>query len=252
MIRCNECIWYSSPLKAEEFERTSIDTNLCNERPKLLRKLPSKIQFSHFPFAFLCCRHIISFGNWCEWNANEWMHESSNGDEKKSQKIEMCADDWMRKCTSFVRGRNEQCEKKQANEWTMSMNASERESSNRKKYHCVAANRSTFDSIIISKITLVKSNFSIEKVHNSLVVFRCCCCSSSLFRICVNTFVRQVVIQLAYFIRISNFCRPTISWWWKSNGKQNLYAHGVFGEMGKRCRFCTKYTYICQSDEKDR
>lgn len=86
MIRCNECIWYSSPLKAEEFERTSIDTNLCNERPKLLRKLPSKIQFSHFPFAFLCCRHIISFGNWCEWNANERMHESSNGDEKQAKK----------------------------------------------------------------------------------------------------------------------------------------------------------------------
>lgn len=28
---------------------------------------------------------------------------------------------------------------------------------------------------------------------------------------CVNTFVRQVVIQLAYFIQYSNFCGPTIS-----------------------------------------
>lgn len=66
-------------------------------------------------------------------------------------------------------GKWAECTKKRTNRRIdMAMRDREREIV-RKKNHCVAANRSTFDSIIIYKITLVKSNFSIEKVHDSFV-----------------------------------------------------------------------------------
>lgn len=221
----NDAALHSEPLKSGEraSDRPSIDTNLCNERPKLLQKLPSKIQFSHFLFAFLCCRHYTVWKLvrmvFCE---QAKCMSNGNGAQKKkktSQKSNSAPTiEW--EYARVLRG-SEMNIVKEANEWTMSMSESKWDSnSNNKKYHCVAANRSTFDSIIISKITLVKSNFSIEKVHNSLVVLLFVDARSHL---CVNTFVRQVVIQLAYFIRISHL------FFWNRTGKEkrekDVFSH---------------------------
>lgn len=200
-MRCNDCI-YSCPLKAVKRENEhSIDTNLCNERPKLLQKLPAKFNLAIFRLRF-CAVGIIS----SEIGANVCMRtskcKSSSG--KKAKQIEICAAAADRSNARVLCDGINSVKKTE----NMSMNESnrEKEKKKREKNHCVAANRSTFDSIIISKITLVKSNFSIEKVHNSLVVrFFSLYLALSLAYSCVNTFVRQVVIQLAYFIRFSEF-----------------------------------------------
>ena len=126
------------------------------------------------------------------------MHKSSS---EKKPKIEMCADDQM----------HELCGIEYVYEWVKERKL--------QKKHCVAANRSTFDSIIISKITLVKSNFSIEKVPTFFVVLGC-----------VNAFVRHVVI---HWLILSDF-RMFV----QTNYQIQIERETKYSKKGKDADFC--------------